>query len=741
MNSYAILIGINEYEDSQNLSSLRYAEKDCRDLYQVLTDSKIGNFSVDDTKVLSGSEATLRNIEEALYTFIVKDRTPDDTVLVYFSGHGFLGGDQHLPYLGTHDVRVKELLRNPNLGLRMDRLHDEIFMKSPAKQVLFILDCCHSGALTPSSARSLTDTMSRGLIDRGFFSSGTGRVALFACPPDAVSRESSDLQNGIFTHYILRALKGEAADLETGEVTLDNLMAYVRDHASPEQPSGMYGQSFGRIVLSHPGVKRTQRAHKLIVDISFTDPVEPKLLSNPLDQYMGFIDQLLQQLENDDLPAGAYVENRILNAVRRASGAEFVFLVRFDQSDLSWSIKDQSEVGPERRDEADFVKKAISRIMSVIPSQLGSKRLKHDVFYPYEDKTSKTFLAVPLLSTHISEFMIVYGLPADSYLLGDVFSHILGTLYSATREMTSVDPLVIETSILDGIRRTYGYVPSSVYQRRFELLRKSLANTDIYFEPILHLEPNSLYICGWEALARDKITEVAPVNLFAAAELWGREFTIELDMFFIRRAMERYREALREAKMRRPNEVQDLSVNVYPASLMSRAYFKAVDEALKEYRLLPHKVILEISEKAPMPEDINNVNAFKSRLEEYVKKLRIGFAIDDFGVGYASVSRLIRLNPNYVKIDREVLHHEFSDATIRFVLDVVAQGRLLAQRVIIEGFDTDSKVTLSHLYELGVRFIQGYSIGKAGPKLYRLEKELYQYLEQLITRTHSIMDS
>jgi len=343
-------------------------------------------------------------------------------------------------------------------------------------------------------------------------------------------------------------------------------------------------------------------------------------------------------------------------------------------------------------------------------------------------------------SGKVNEFMVVCGLPTDSYLLTGAYGRILSTIYWASRQLTFLRTPSLEAAILDDLRQAYGFIPLKIYDRRFELFRDRLTQLTVHFEPVLYLEPGNLYICGWEALARDAETMLVPNDLFRAAELYGREFTIELDTHLLKKATTGYRNALMEAKMRRPHEIQELSVNVYPESLMRTAYFETVRQIITDKVILPQKLVLEVSEKTPIPEieDANGsetpLQVFRKRLEEYVKTFQVGFAIDDFGVGHASISRLARLNPAHVKIDRDILHHEYSEMTIHYVIDLVTRGRLRSPKVVIEGFDNSSRVKLDQLYNWGIRYVQGHIIGKAGPKLARLEEETVKYLESLISR-------
>lgn len=196
--------------------------------------------------------------------------------------------------------------------------------------------------------------------------------------------------------------------------------------------------------------------------------------------------------------------------------------------------------------------------------------------------------------------------------------------------------------------------------------------------------------------------------------------------------------------MNRPNEIVPLSVNVYPESLMRRAYFETVRQVTipdeKGYTLLSSdSLVLEISEKTDLPAYKDGVRlrsplaAFEERLVQYTQELGIKFGIDDFGVGNASVSRLAGLKPPYVKIDRDILHQQQADIIIRFVLKIVAKySGLHVTQIIVEGMDEHSPINLHQLKQLGIFYVQGYIIGKAEPGIYRLTPERYEFLRKLI---------
>jgi len=357
----------------------------------------------------------------------------------------------------------------------------------------------------------------------------------------------------------------------------------------------------------------------------------------------------------------------------------------------------------------------------------------------HEDKNGviKAFVLVPLKGLPQAEVIVVCGIPQDSYLLGDVYGRILASFYHAYHKL-SLKPPLVEAAILDDLKRDFGFVAAHLYERRFQLFCDRLQRMIVYFEPVLHLDADDLFISSWEALARDPETLTAPVDLFQAAEMWGVRFTIELDQYFLRTASASYQEARNKSKLNRSDQVAPLSVNVYPESLIRTAYFETVRQVIKDKTISPRNLILEISEKAELPQFNDGsrlpdpLRFFKNKLLEYVNQLHIRFAIDDFGVGYASVSRLAGLQPSHVKIDRNILYHQSSDVIIRFVHELVGANNLNPSHVIVEGIDETTPITLHHLKELGVNYIQGHIIGKPSPEIYRLSKEKYDDLKKLI---------
>ncbi len=455
-----------------------------------------------------------------------------------------------------------------------------------------------------------------------------------------------------------------------------------------------------------------------------------------LEPYEDLISKLITQLTNLPNENNYHISNALLDIIKDSSQADFVFILQ-NISQNSWVVKSQSNLSDiiDIDAYAANLKSTILQITSIEsvfnPAHCGISKISESI-----KGVSKAFAIIPLRSQAPHEVMIVCGLTPDSYLLENIYSQILVSFYQAV-ERLSIQPVLVEAAIIDDLKKNFGFVSASLYERRLKLFCDRLKSMIVYFEPILHLDPEYLFISSWEALARNPESLVAPLDLFEAAELWGSLFTMKLDCHFLMVATTSYQQA-RKSKQRRPEDIVPLSVNVYPASLMEKEYFETVGEIIKDKIIAPKNLVLEISEKTELPKYHEGVYlnspmaVFKNKLLEYVHQLKIRFAIDDFGVGYASVSRLAGLSPSYVKIDRDILHHPPSDVIIRFVHELVGANNLNPSNVIVEGVDETTPISLHRLKEIGVSYIQGHIVGKPEPEIYRLTQEKSEYLKKLI---------
>lgn len=774
-NFYAVLIGFNKFKDEEHLPSLQFAEKDAQDLYDVLLNPQIGNYPPKNVVLItnSGLHIDIENgdyppeivslargdilpesletdhIETILYTHVVKNRRPDDIVLVYYSGHGFIAGDNRKVFLGTPDVPIVTILNNPKAGLQMEYLHNEIFMKSKAKFVIFLLDCCHSGAFCPSF-KGDEQLKQKKLVEDRFFS-GEGRVAFVSSPSGITSRESQQFQNGIFTHYLLKGLRGEAKEPYSEELTMGSLVSYVQAMSPSSQPPVLYGKST-RVVIMHPEIldEATKKpVYKVYDEFKLKKVTEQTPAAvhfdSPLDKHIEYIDKVLSCLSSISYDDNLNLGERILSSVRSSLDAEFAFILRVEHDkDVVYKFQSDSDIKEGEPEEYKYT--VMSNIYPLLIRQKSELLpTKYGFYKPFEGHkdVGKYLLVIPLRVEYPREFMVLCGVGSAYLQFGEILGRTLISLYHSTSEFTSFQLSKIETALLDDLKRDFGHVPYQIYTRRFSKFRESLHNVIFFYEPVIDLGKKSIEIDSWEALARDPDTKKAPFELFQAAELWGPEFITELDLYCLRNAIETYRQVWKEE--RKAQKYDPLAVNVYPETLFRLAYKRELAKIVKEEELIrSQKLTIEISEKRPlssayeirddMPSTSDPVERFMQAVREYTSDLNIRFAIDDFGVEHSSVARLARLELDYVKIDRDILRHPHPDCTIAYVRDIVNRSHFHPTKIVVEGFDGDSRIPLSSLYNLGIQYVQGHLIRRASPTVNDLEQEKQEFLLREVNR-------
>lgn len=435
------------------------------------------------------------------------------------------------------------------------------------------------------------------------------------------------------------------------------------------------------------------------------------------------------------------IRESILDIILKVSHSDSIFIFEKKSKDKWKSILFVSSV-----DSKEHLDALHSSVLPVLSERQISLKDSHGRIARHD---GSLYIIVPLRSSRSKPSFVCICNPRENDLItGEPFGEILSTVLSIDFRRLP-DSQMLEAIILDGLKRSFNFVSPHFYKKRFEIFKTRLNKMTVNFQPIVKLNP--LVIEAWEALARDPhsivgtdpSTMTAPVDLFEAAELWGVEFTTELDLYFLQVSTSKYRELRDSVKLQRFHEILPLSVNVYPSSLLRTVYLEAVKKITSDSTIPAGKLILEISEKSSLPEvpywsdELMTWKSFKGRLKTFVRESPgIRFAIDDFGVGHASVSRLVGLNLEYVKIDREVLDYpeDVRNKVITFVLEALIEAGNYSPHIVIEGVDKDYPISLSTLLKIGAQSIQGYIVDKPSNKIYeRLTDEKFRILQKQLS--------
>ena len=245
-HGYALLIGVGESAYSQ--LSLPVTVKDTQALYAALIDPDLCAYpdNEDHIRVLNDKKATRSAILDGLNWLKTKAETDSEaTVLVYYSGHGWLETSSNHYYLLQHDIDPFNI---SDSALSSEDFTNALRQIQPDR-LLVILDCCHAAGMAtskegeavalpklPKGFTEVSPSESKGLIDA--LKQRQGRV-VFTSSKGEQKSWIKDESSSIYTYHLLEVLQG--ADNKPGdtEVRVSNLMHYL-GKVVPESAKRLY---------------------------------------------------------------------------------------------------------------------------------------------------------------------------------------------------------------------------------------------------------------------------------------------------------------------------------------------------------------------------------------------------------------------------------------------------------------------------------------------------------------------
>ncbi len=248
----------------------------------------------------------------------------------------------------------------------------------------------------------------------------------------------------------------------------------------------------------------------------------------------------------------------------------------------------------------------------------------------------------------------------------------------------------------DVIRELAGRLESDrrVFERRrrqFERIRSVLSagGINLVFQPVIDLRTQCPV--GFEALARFPAAPGrSPEQWFEEAE--QVELRTELELTAIRMALARIADL--------PGE-SFLAVNLSPETACSPNLERAID-----FSRAARRVVLEVTEHAPV-RDYGRLNASIGTLRARGVRL----AVDDAGSGFASLQHILRLAPDFIKLDMALTRDVDNDLARRaLAAALISFSAEIGATIIAEGIETEAE--LSTLRELGVAYGQGFHLAR-----------------------------
>ncbi len=152
-----------------------------------------------------------------------------------------------------------------------------------------------------------------------------------------------------------------------------------------------------------------------------------------------------------------------------------------------------------------------------------------------------------------------------------------------------------------------------------------------------------------------------------------------------------------------------LAVNISPVQFSDPGIVATVAAILAETGLAPRRLLLEITEGLQLVAS----DGVRETLHS-LRALGVGIALDDFGMGYANLSRLRELPFDVVKIDRSFLETTVSDEHLLTLLTpLVAFARAYAPKIVMEGVETAAQLAV--VKALGCDWVQGFYLSEPMP--------------------------
>ena len=222
----AICIGINDY-DAGTLKPLKRAANDAYGLSRVLKDHgyfRVYTFSDRDELGNKQSDTnsffpTKRNIENFLIDIIIsKDVSPNDLVVVSFSGHGINDNDGSgylLPADWQRDNPFESAVAVSTVTSWLKALK--------VTKSLIILDACRE-VMNDNSTNNTLSWLSGEKFENAYIS-----AVFYATTLNGLSYEDTRTEYGAFTRYVIYGLLGKGDINNNGLVTFKELSTYVED--------------------------------------------------------------------------------------------------------------------------------------------------------------------------------------------------------------------------------------------------------------------------------------------------------------------------------------------------------------------------------------------------------------------------------------------------------------------------------------------------------------------------------
>lgn len=248
---------------------------------------------------------------------------------------------------------------------------------------------------------------------------------------------------------------------------------------------------------------------------------------------------------------------------------------------------------------------------------------------------------------------------------------------------------------------------TTAMMRREEAIRQAAAalaadRIDAYYQPVVRLDTRA--VVGVEALCRliTEDGEIVPAAAFKEATSDARV------------ACQLTRRMLRivAADVRRWLELgipfQHVGINISSADFHGGQLCKELIDAFERHNVSLSHVILEVNEAVYL----NQRDPLVARAIHDMRAKGLRIALDDFGTGFASLTHLLTVPVDIIKIDKSFIHCLAPDGPSSAIVEgLIGIARKLGIKIVAEGVETEDQAV--QLRQFGCTLAQGYLFSEA----------------------------
>lgn len=243
------------------------------------------------------------------------------------------------------------------------------------------------------------------------------------------------------------------------------------------------------------------------------------------------------------------------------------------------------------------------------------------------------------------------------------------------------------------------------------------------FQPIVDLRTGSIY--AYEALMRSSSDAFkGPLEILAVATAQSQLAQLERLVYSV----------VLETLDRHIDELTGLHIfiNSIPSHLISQEELMALGEY---YGYLFPQLVVEVTEResGSLEEKFSDPLSF---LRTYGMKL----ALDDFGSGYSSESRILTIQPNIVKIDMVLIQGIHSNLDKQQLITNLVYF-CHSRNILLVGEGVEDEADLEKLIELNVDLVQGFYVAKPTPGFDKIPTSIRNQIRRLHAQYHPQKDS